>query len=391
MTRHTLFKISAVLLCIISLASRAEAEIIRDNDFGFALDIPEGFALTDATDDGTSVLLTHQNIPVTLAIKIYCDQKYESSFQAMDTALSKLSAKSATDGVDWSGEKCAISTFELSLDQRYKGWAVCAPIKHESYLVVLCYSPEEIFQQCQYFIVSAVNSLSIKDELYSTPGIFMDYAFPKSGKKNFSVRIAGKEIKSSMDLSDAEAADCLVNIEYSVLTMYANHPKMMEAWERYYRLIYRDSFGRLAGFSSDVHDALYARQGAQHSDDADINYAQSLLSWVQGFNYKRADSPTASDFTSLPDVLLGVGNDCDSRSMLLCVLLKSAGIDSIFLFSPAFSHAMAGAALNAPGQTFLLSANNRPYLMGETTASVTWGTIAQEHADRSKWFPVILP
>jgi len=28
--------------------------------------------------------------------------------------------------------------------------------------------------------------------------------------------------------------------------------------------------------------------------------------------------------------------------------------------------------------------------MGETTAKVTWGTIAQDHADKSKWFAIEL-
>ena len=387
-----LFKIISTLSFYLFLFSTfLFSEIILDKDFGFSLDIPEGFELADSTEDGTSILLSHPNLPVTLAIKIYYQKEYKSSSESLNSALNKLSAQGSIDELTWQGKKCSISTFNMSLDQNYKGWAVGAPVKLDSYLVVLGYAPENIFQQCQFFIVSAINSLCIDDNSYNTPGIFIDYAFPKAGKEQFSCNIAGKTITSSLDKSDSEAADCLINIEYSVLMLYAKHPKVMEAWERYYRLIYRDSFARIANFSSDLYEELYPLAQTENPNNPNIAYAQKILSWVQGFHYKRADEKTASDFTSLPATLLGQGNDCDSRSLLVCTLLKSVGIDSIFLFSPSYSHALAATAIKAGGQTYLLKENNVEYLMGETTANVTWGMIAQEHADRKKWVPVILP
>ncbi|MCR4579854.1 MAG: hypothetical protein K5681_05850 [Treponema sp.] len=390
MARH-FQKFIASLITLITFTLILPAEMIYDKDFGFSLDIPEGFEVADATEDGTSILFTHPNIDITLAVKIYYKQGYKSSIESLDAALNKLSAKASTDELKWEGQKCAVSTFEMDLDQKYKGWAAGAPIKLDSYLVLLCYSPESIFQQCQYFIVSTINSLSINDELHDSPGIFMDYAFPKSGNKTVNARIAGQDIKSIIDASDEDAAECLVNIEYSVLMMYANHPKVMQAWERYYRLIYRDSYSRLSNFSSDLFNKLYPIAKAENPENPEIAYAQKLLSWVQGFHYKRAEDAKSSDFTNLPAMLTGSGNDCDSRSMLMCVLLKSVGIDSIFLFSPSYSHAMVGTAIKAPGQTYLLKDGNKEYLMGETTANVTWGMIAQDHGDRNKWVPVILP
>ena len=391
MTRRSFCKIAALTLFLLFFGSHLFAEIIYDNDFGFSLDIPEGFELTDSTEDGTSILLTHPNIPITLAIKIYYQKEYNSSTQTLDAALNKLSAQGNMDEVDYQGGHCALSTFTMNLDQQYKGWAVSAPVKLDSYLVVLCYAPENLFEKCQYFIVSAINSLCINDDYYKTPGIFIEYAFPKSGKKAISTSIAGKEINSFIDSSDADAADCLINIEYSVLMLYANHPKIMEAWERYYRLIYRDSFSRLENFSSELYKALYPIAESENPENPQITYAQKLLSWVQDFHYRRADKVTNSDFTSLPAMLLGEGNDCDSRSMLLCVLLKSAGIESTFLLYPTLSHAMVGAAIKAPGQTYKLKDTNEEFIMGETTAHVTWGTIAQDFADRNKCVPVILP
>ena len=121
--------------------------------------------------------------------------------------------------------------------------------------------------------------------------------------------------------------------------------------------------------------------------DADIKYAQALLSWVQTFGYERAKSKNESDFTSLPAAISGKGSDCDSRSMLIAALLNYTGIDTALLISRDYSHAMVVTDIPAPGQTFTME-DSREYLMGETTAKVTWGTIAADHADRTKWMCV---
>ena len=117
-----------------------------------------------------------------------------------------------------------------------------------------------------------------------------------------------------------------------------------------------------------------------------------ILSWVQGFQYKRDNEKASNtDFTNLPAVLCGKGNDCDSRSMLVSVLLRAANLESFMLISREYSHAMVTFENPAPGQKYEVEGTGREFLMGETTAKVTWGTISQEHADRRKWIPVILP
>ena len=60
----------------------------------------------------------------------------------------------------------------------------------------------------------------------------------------------------------------------------------------------------------------------------------------------------------------------------------------MMIFSPEYAHAMAAVKINAPGQTFKNPRTGDEYLMGETTAKVNWGTIAQDHADRKKWMTI---
>ena len=361
------------------------AEKITDRDFGFSLDIPEGYEISDYSQDGMSYFFSHPNIPVSLVMKI--TNEGQNASEVLKKNLNKLSAKGDTDSFTWSETSCGISTFTMTLDDDYFGWATAAPVKIQGYYVVLiCYAPRSQ-RGCEQFIISTINSLCIDDNYINTPGIITSYAFPKEGNKKFALKIADKEINTSIDKSDLEAAKFTIDLEYAVLNLYANHKLWKEAWQRYYRMIYRDNAGRLTQAASDIYNAFYPELKRAKPQDADIKYAQTLLSWVQTFSYKRAGTKSESDFTSCPAAICGEGNDCDSRSMLISILLNYAGLNTAMLISREYSHAIAVTDIPAPGQTFTMS-NGREYLFGETTAKVTWGMIAQNHADRSKWLEV---
>lgn len=388
-SKNKIFRLAHIffIILIIFPISNLYAEKITDRDFGFSLDIPEGFEISDYTQDGMSYVFSHPNIPVTLVMKIINDAETNSSSEILKKNLSKLSAKGETDTFKWNGTDCGISTFSMTLDDNYFGWAVTTPLKIDNYYVLLlCYAPESK-RGCEQFIISTINSLCFNEELLNTPGIITSYAFPSEGKKALSLNIGGKQIKTFIDRSDEDASKFVIDLEYAVLTLYGKHKLWKEAWQRYYRMIYRDNAGRLQNAAADIYNALYPELKNKWHQDADIKYAQALLSWVQTFNYERAATKNESDFTSLPASLCGKGSDCDSRSMLVSALLNYTGIDTAILISREYSHAVVVTDIPAPGQTFTME-NGREYIFGETTSKVTWGMIAQDHADRKKWIPV---
>lgn len=389
MTRFHKFSACFNIFFILILFSFSNlfAEQITDRDFGFSLDIPEGFEIADYTEDGMSYIFSHPNIPVTLVMKITTEPDLNTAAGILKKNLGKLNAKSEIDSFMWNGSLCGVGTFTMTLDDNYFGWATAAPVKIQDYYVLLiCYAPESK-KGCEQFIISTINSLCIDSENLNTPGVITSYAFPQEGRKSLALKIDGKQINTSLDKSDEEAAKFIIDLEYAVLKLYGNHKMWKEAWQRYYRMIYRDNAGRLQQVASDIYNTLYPELKHTKPQDADIKYAQALLSWVQTFGYERAGSKDESDFTSLPAAISGKGSDCDSRSMLISALLNYTGIDTALLISREYSHAMVVTDIPAPGQTFTME-NGREYLFGETTAKVTWGMIAQEHAERTKWIPV---
>lgn len=76
--------------------------------------------------------------------------------------------------------------------------------------------------------------------------------------------------------------------------------------------------------------------------------------------------------------------DCDSRSLLLMVVLDRLGFDATIMLSPHYHHAMLGLA--APAQGVSLTSNGRRYYFWETTATgFRLGEIHPQCADLSQW------
>lgn len=380
-------KISAFFISLFLFCTFLSAEIMADRKLNYSLDIPEGFNVVQADEEHNSYHFEHPNIPVQFILKVY-EKENSSSFDILETAMTKLGAKASYDQVSWESLACTVSSFDMKLaGSDYSGWAECAPLEKENHFVsVICFANKEQAPACQQFMISLLNSLTVSTQTSENPGLFMAYAFPKTGNKKITLNIGKQKISSTIDSSDEEASQFLVDLEFGVLKLYAKHPLWKEAWQRYYRLVFRDNYGRLSQVSDDIYTKLFPVCLKERKDDPKTEYVTRLLAWTQGFQYERRQTSTSSDLTPPVMAVCGDGNDCDSRSLLLCCIMQKSGIDSILLISREFSHALCAFDIDGMGQRFDTAYGS--YLMCETTAPVTPGMIAADHQDRSKWIVV---
>ena len=183
--------------------------------------------------------------------------------------------------------------------------------------------------------------------------------------------------------NDAEAAQVLIEREFVILQMYASTEYWRQAWIRYYRLIYRDSCGRIA----DAASALVRNWNgnANNSDEAKRALAQKALTFVQGFTYER--HLESSDFVNLVSAITEGRGDCDSRAMLWAIILAHADIRAAIMVSRQHSHAMGLADIAGSGARF--EAYETQWLVAETTANVDIGLIAEDMSVIDHWLAVV--
>ncbi|MCM1322092.1 MAG: hypothetical protein NC041_10165 [Bacteroides sp.] len=382
---------AAFLLCMtLFFSGKPAADIFADERFGFALDLPEGFAA--AAEDG-ACSFRHTVFPVEAAVRFYDAGRFSNPDAAFDYAFSQLNASGPRDSFVWRGRACCIAApFDMRISRAsFRGMAFCCELPAEKgILFFTAYAPLSRYEQLAQFIASITDSIRIDRGSYFEAGPLTSYAFPPSGRKSVKLSVDGVSVDTSVDAADEEAALFVVEREHAVLAMFADGENWLPAWQRYYRLIYQDSYSRLKQAAFDIYAALSfadASGGAEKNDGGEARHVHKMLRWIQQMPYARDNAGT--DFTPLPQALCGQASDCDSRSMLFAVLASHMNYRALMFVSPEYSHALAGIALEGSGAR--LSANGVSYLLCETTAAVRAGLVEASMTDSRKWIAVDFP
>ena len=367
------------------------AEFYSSSYYGWNLDLPEGFALKDSSSDGLSFYLEHEFMKARVAIKMYQTERYERSDLAMEDVLNKLGADGEIDGFMWNGRLASIAQYSFQIpgnDTAQAGWGVSVTTeKNPIHLVVLCYADKSVANDCQQFILSAVDSLCVEQKDFRLPGPVTSYAYNSAESQAAKIKIGQKEIYAELLTQAKDSGRFVIDREFSVLTLYAKQKHWKEAWQRYYRAIFREAYSRLDNAAAAIYNALKSEAMTKNPQKPSVEICKKLLAWVQGFGYARRQD--SSDFNDLSSVLQNKGSDCDSRALLLCVLMEHYGVKTELFISGEYSHALFGVDLPHSGAR--ITVDGIDYLLCETTAPVDMGLVAQEQSDSSKWIAVDLP
>lgn len=370
---------------LITITAYAERMGINGYD-GISIDFPEGFQVVDVSSDKKTFQLYNSELSVNCIVKTYPKSSFGTSQRALDDTINKLKLTSKSTSCLWRNLYCSFSSISGKInndDVTGMAESICLPYE-KGYIILIAWCNKTDYKLKETVIESIMDSISIDQGSYMGIGPYTTskYAGASKSVKKISLEIDGKKINTQIHLQDIAQAQYVVEREYKVLTMYQKSKKWQEAWTRYYRMIFKDSYERLERCSFDIYNSI----SSDCTDETDL--AQKLLYWTQNFKYER--EKTASDFTCLPGIIAGMGSDCDGRSLLLAVLLTHMNQDCVIFVSATHSHAMAGFVSTHPGRSF--DWNGKKYLMGETTSKgVTWGMIAQDMSNQKDWLTITFP
>ena len=382
-------------VCLFTAVHSLFAEIISSQNYQFAIDLPEGFVLSDTDGNGTAYEFTHSVLPIQTAVRLYESSRYASAYSALSDSLHKLSGTGELSNFNWRNTQSSIAQFTLEPfpSQRQYGWGLAIPIPAvNSILVILAYTPENIGDSLDPILLSILDSVYTDRGSYFTAGPVTSFAFPATESQSVDLCIYDDTvIQTQIQKDDAEANKFVIEREFSILqtffTIKELSPYLMESYKRYYRLIFRDGYDRLKQASFDIYNHLNETlntDGITIEQEREQQILTILLDWVQNMQYGRDLS--GSDFTPLPLVLQGQKSDCDGRVMLLAVLLTHMNFKTALFVSPEKGHAILGVACDLPG--FKFSVDGIEYLMCETIENVTPGLIPQNMSDPNVWLVV---
>ena len=364
-----------IILLLFFVSTLAFAESVYSPAWGFTIDLPEGYKLVGG--DGKEKFSFSGPNELSFDLVVF-NGTYKSIKEMVTDINSKLGNRGTADFYDYNGKQAAI--MELNFMNK-TGWGLCLTLSsNNTATMLLALSYNAAGKEMDLFHMSALDSISPTDAELRYPGPIMEYGFPRGEKKKESLAL--KEVSAMIKENDAEAAQVLVEREFELLITYMDSPLWQEAWIRYYRFIYRDSFDRIADAA-----AMIVRYwgGPPSGIEEKRAFAQKALTFVQGFAYER--NFKGSDFVNLVTSITKGECDCDSRAMLWAIILAKANIRSAMMVSREYSHAMGLADIAGAGARFESKGTN--WLVAETTANVDIGRIAQNQSNTDAWLGIV--
>lgn len=388
--------VAAILTWLLTLP--VVAEQMGSATFGFSLDLPEGFVATQAAADGRSYQFKHQFCPAEIIIRIYEPRRYQSAQAAMEDTLARLSAREQDiSQVEWRQSDCSLASYRINPygNQEYGGWGVAVELpEQKGWFTMLSYAPtsdgrgNNPAHLLEQLVISVIDSLSIDRGSQFGTGPITAYAFPSIESQPVQLDIAGRTVQTEIGGDDIASQQFVIRREFDILVLYAETNLLIPAWQRYYRMVYRSAYQQLRRPAFDIYASIYDLNSVRTSENPRLALAQTVMDWVQTFPYERNFQD--SDLSAPTAVLAGtLGSDCDSRSILLAILLHHMNYQTVMFLSPAYQHAMLGVEVEATGAK--MKVGDRTFMVGETTDQVAIGQVAADMSVEANWLPVTFP
>jgi hypothetical protein len=396
----------------------AFSEPLASPTWGFRLDPPEGYEFTGG--DGKSRFSFRSAQGAALDLAVYPGKTGTGgSVRALaEDVHQRLANRGEISYFDYHNKPAALLSLEFFAGgQAYTGWGLCVELENREdvspggaisggetssggesspagagpppLLLALAYGPAGR-GELEVFHLSALDSVAPAGTDRRRPGPVTEFAYPRGEREKKP--LAGSGASAFVRRNDAEGAQALVDREFAVLRRSADSPLWKEAWIRFYRAIYRDSFDRLADAAFMLERrwnapdlSAGAAAAAAGTPAGNRNLAEKALGWVQSFAYER--DLLGSDFINLVSAAFEGRGDCDSRALLWAIILEQAGIPGAIMVSREYRHAMGLADLPGAGARFELA--GKRWLTAETTAPVALGLIGEQSSDIEQWIGVV--
>jgi hypothetical protein len=389
----------------------AAAEPLYSPAWGFRIDLPQDYTYTGG--DGRSRFSFRSAGGAVFDLAVY-NQARQTMKALVDDTIRRLGNRGDVSYFDYRDKLAALIELDFSNPAGeggaggLAGWALCVELGRDEgeggspaagagrpsagppLLLALAYGPAER-EDLAILHLSALDSVAPSEGERRFPGPVTSFGYPRGDQKKQA--LAGINAEALIREHDAEAAQALVDREYAILRLYTFSPDWQEAWIRFYRAVYRDSWDRLAdaAFQLERHwnapSPAAERPTAPAADPGGENraFAGRVLAWVQSFAYER--DLMGSDFVNLVSAAFEGRGDCDSRALLWAIVLAQADIPAAVMISREHSHAMGLGDLEGPGARF--EAGGKKWLVAETTAPVGIGLIEQRVSGVESWFGVL--
>ncbi|GBD88982.1 hypothetical protein BMS3Abin03_02926 [bacterium BMS3Abin03] len=240
------------------------------------------------------------------------------------------------------------------------------------------------FPELNFGSLKTVNYVIDMDSLSTERFISASYSWKfvdnGLGKRRIHLKfkLLSREVKKAMQLIDEIGNMTLEELGLNPRLNY-DDPEIQAKfiWSKIYRIVYSKSYQQMEtifkGFSN-----IFKKEKMNNTDRVSF-----VVTFVQNIKYERPGGTL--DLLAPLGTLAKKFGDCDSKSILLYVILERMGIDCAMMWSHYYKHAMLGIWISGNGSYKIL--NGKKYYFLETT-SPGWniGELPPDFRNKRYWY-----
>ena len=200
----------------------------------------------------------------------------------------------------------------------------------------------------------------------------------KKKKYNISFSLIASQVNNAMDLIDKIGNMTFEELGLNPHYNYSDPQVQAEfVWTRIYQIVYRKSFSTIFSIV-DGFNQIFKNENLNAIDKVAF-----VISFVQYMKYDRPGG-TLDLFAPLGTLAKKYG-DCDTKALLLYVILERMGIDCAMMWSYKYKHAMLGINVSARGD-YKKIYGKKYYFLETTYPGWAIGVLPPEFSNKRFWF-----
>ncbi|QEN04845.1 hypothetical protein EW093_09055 [Thiospirochaeta perfilievii] len=357
------------------------SELVSVPEFNYSINPLEGWNIQPYSDGSELSWLSSDN-NIALYASAWRGDKFSTLRDMFQSLTKDYDAYGSIVPFDYLGNESGIGEIELNINSiPHKGWALFINGDDFDYYLI-SFTLSQNYEEFTSEIQSVVDSFSFGELGALSPGpisSFVDNS-PSREFKKYNIDFFGHSLTVSASEYDFGTTQALIEREAIIMENYSHDPKnFYNAWVRYYQIIFRDNYSRL----DPLFNSLYPYFADNKYSDYEI--VEILMFWIQGYKYDRT-LESRSDLINPLEASLTKMGDCDSRSLVLGILLHKFGIENILFTSEKVKHALIGVSCEGEGYSFDIE--GKKYLAVELTKKSLIGEIDESFKDLKLWTPV---
>lgn len=354
------------------------SEVVHVPAYNYWLYPPVGWVLQEYEDDSTLSWFSNDK-KIAFTINAWEGDQFKSLEEMLESLASSIDGDGEFIPFSFYGRNAIIGDTQFTFkSEAHRGWFIFIDGDDYDYYFY-SYSFEYDYEPSLPQILSALDSFGIGDLGKTSSGpitVFYD-SLRKDEKANYEFDFFGYPISVDVSNNSIESSNNVIEREAKIMELYSHSPDLFyEAWTRYYQILYRDNYNRITPFFNSISPYIDRKKYN------DYNLTELLMFWIQGFKYERRENKSSDLISPVESIIYGIG-DCDSKSLVLALLLNRYNIDSIILTSEKVKHALTGVKCTGEGVSF--DYNGDRYLGIELTSQNLIGEIKEGFDDPSLW------